>query len=393
MKLFQLNTYGGTGSTGRIALGISRRLTECGGESRIGFGAGQAASEAEPYALRIGSPWERKLHGAMRKLLDAEGYGSQVATGALLRFLNDYQPDVIQLHNLHGCYLNLPMLFRWLARAGVPIVWTLHDCWPFTGHCAYFDFAKCDRWQTGCHDCPQLRSYPTCIGLDGSRRNYEQKRRLWADLPNLTLVTPCQWMADLLAQSFLRSHPVRVICNGVNTQTFFKNEETSVNPRIFLAVASEWEERKGLRFLLNQPLQKGEQLVILGLSEAQLQALPQGVAGLARTASTQELCGWYSRASCFLNPTLEDNMPMVNLEALACGTPVAAFDTGGCRECVDESCGRIVAQGDGRALFAAARELGRQKSELSAACMARAHAFDESVANQAYLNLYKELCS
>lgn len=401
MKIFELNTFCGTGSTGRIALDIAQFASAQGAEAMIGFGAGDISPEAETYALRIGSPVSRKWHGALRKLLDAEGYGSVLATKRLIDFLTVYRPDVIHLHNLHGCYLNHSLLFRYLKRAGVPVLWTLHDCWPFTGHCAYFDYVGCEKWRTRCHHCPQQAAYPACIGLDGSRRNFQHRRKLFNEIPNLTLVTPCRWLKDTVAASFLHEISCRVVYNGVNRDVFKptpsdKRQTFSIQQRyLVLAVASEWEERKGLRYLLEAAERLGSEyrVAVLGLTEEQRLALPAPVLGLPKTTSVTELAAWYCAADCLANPTMEDNMPMVNLEALACGTPVVVFATGGCPEAVDDSCGAVVPKGDAMALADAIQKIAPQKTALQTACLQRAKAFDSQRSTAAYWSLYQEVLS
>ncbi|MEG0862899.1 MAG: glycosyltransferase [Clostridia bacterium] len=401
MRIFQLNTFCGIKSTGRITTEIAKLVEADGGACLIGFGAEQAPTELSRFAYRIGTPVERKLHGALRKLFDGEGYGSQLGTKQLIAKIEAFQPDLIHLHNLHGCYVNLRMLFRYLAKADIPVVWTLHDCWPFTGHCAYFDYAQCEKWQTICHHCPQQGSYPICLGMDGSKRNYAHKKKLFTALRHLTFVAPCEWMKQPLSHSFLGSHPVRVIPNGVNRQMFRPIEKSMLrerfhlqNKQIVLSVASEWDERKGLKFLWEAARSLGEDycFVVIGLSQEQIAALPDGMLGIEHTKNAQELADWYSTADCLANPTLEDNMPLVNLEALSCGTPVAVFCTGGCPEALDASCGLVVEKGDVAALCKAIQTLCAQKASMRTACLLRAEAFDSERTFQAYLNLYKELC-
>lgn len=401
MRVFQLNTYCGVKSTGRIALDIARLVEADGGECRIGYGVPGIAPEAQPYACRVGAPWERKLHGAMRKLLDAEGYGSVLGTRRLIRDMERFDPDIIHLHNLHGCYLNLPMIFRALHRMHKPVLWTLHDCWPFTGHCAYFDYCGCDSWQTACKSCPQQRSYPICIGLDGSARNYRMKKRLFAPLEHLTFVAPCEWMKQPLSHSFLQNKPVRVIYNGINRSAFrpvqsdLRRRYGLESTRVVLAVASEWDERKGLNFLVEAARRMGEgyRFVAIGVNEKQLRELPKGMIGIPHTESLTELAGWYTTADCLANPTMEDNMPMVNLEALACGTPVAVFRTGGCPEAVTPECGVVVPKADVEALCGAIQTLCNEKAFGTQACLRRAAAFDAQNTFRAYVTLYKELLS
>ena len=399
MKIFQLNTFCGIKSTGRIATDIALLLERQGHKCRIGYGAGHVPKELERFGFRIGFPLERKIHSAIRKLFDGEGYGSHLGTLALIRELKRFQPDVIHLHNIHGCYLNFRLLFRYIKKSEIPVVWTLHDCWPMTGHCAYFEYANCFRWQASCGQCVQQHQYPICIGLDGSRRNLRHKKKLFSGLKKLRWVTPCNWLQSYVDHSWLRMYPSQVIYNGIDLSVFspkngeiLKEKYQITAAHILLAVAADWDERKGLRFLL-EAAEKWDteyQLVVLGLSNEQILALPHGILGIAATSDVGELAAWYSLADCLVNPTMEDNMPMVNLEALACGTPVVVFQTGGCPEAVDETCGMVVPQGDSDALAKAVLQIASRKPELVTACLNRAKIFDNQTCYAKYLELYKE---
>lgn len=398
MRVYQLNTFCGVKSTGRIAWEISKLVLADGGEVRLAFGADEPSSESASYAYRVGEKFGRKLHGALRKLLDGEGYGSLLATRALIRDMEAFHPDLIHLHNIHGAYLHMPTLFDYLGRANKPVVWTLHDCWPFTGHCAYFDASGCERWRKECSRCPSQARYPVCKGLDGSRRNHRLKKRLFSKPENMTFVVPSRWLEGLLKQSHLGHYPCRVIYNGVNRQVFrpvpsdLRSRYGLEDKKIVLAVASDWDERKGLAHLIAaaEQLGSGYCFVLIGLTGAQIEALPKGMLGLAATTDAKELAAWYTAADCFANPTLEDNMPMVNLESLACGTPVAVFETGGCPEAVTPACGTVILKGDTQGLAAAIRELC--SADMQEACLERSRSFDCDDTFRAYLALYKELC-
>lgn len=400
MRVYQLNTFCGIKSTGRIAWEICKLVLQDGGDVRFGFGSEEPSSEAAPYAYRTAGKLDRKVHGAIRKLLDGEGYGSLLATRALIRDIKAFQPDLIHLHNIHGAYLHLPALFRYFATVDIPIVWTLHDCWPFTGHCAYFDASGCDRWLTECHHCPSLAQYPICQGLDGSRRNHRMKKKVLSKPRNMTFVVPCQWLQGYLVRSHLGHYPCRVIYNGVNLSQFrpvasdLRQRYNIGDRKIVLSVASDWDERKGLPYLEEAARQLGRDycFVVIGLSEQQVAALPEGMLGLTHTANVEELAAWYSAADCFANPTLEDNMPMVNLEALACGTPIAVFATGGCPEAVTEECGIVIPKGDQQGFCDAIQKLCRESAERKNACLERSKAFDCDLTFRSYLSLYKELC-
>lgn len=398
MRIAQLNTFCGVKSTGRIACEIAKLVEKDGGVSRIFYGVPGISHDSESFAVRVGTKLERKIHAVIRKLLDAEGYGSFFATRKLIHQLKQFQPDVVHFHNLHGCYLHLPLLFRYLKKANVPVVWTLHDCWPFTGHCAYFDYSGCQRWKNECSACPQQKNYPVCIGLDGSQRNHRMKKRYF-DLPDLTFVAPCHWMTGHLQASYLGHHPSKVIVNGVNLAVFHPVESDLreryciESKKVCLAVASEWDQRKGLPFLCEAANKMGESycFVVIGLTEEQITTLPKSMIGIRNTANVHELAAWYTAADCLVNPTLEDNMPMVNLEALACGTPVVVFDTGGCPEAVDGSCGLVVPKGDVDTLCEGIQKVTRGGYDQKA-CIQRARAFDCQNTFQSYLALYKELC-
>lgn len=400
MRVFQLNTFCGVKSTGRIASEIAKLVQEDGGECLIGYGVPGISADSAPFALKIGSKIERKIHAVIRKLFDAEGYGSWFATHRLILQMKKFRPDLIHLHNVHGCYLHLPMLFRFLRKSDVPIVWTLHDCWPFTGHCAYFDYCGCEKWKKQCHDCPQQKNYPVCVGLDGSRRNHKMKKKNFALPTKITFAAPCNWITHHLHDSFLCDYPARVIVNGVNLETFrptaskLKEAYGLKDLKICLAVAAEWDQRKGLSFLCNaaERMDDSYKFVVIGLTAEQITTLPANMIGIQNTSNVEELAAWYSAADCLVNPTLEDNMPMVNLEALACGTPVVVFATGGCPEAVDETCGIVVPKGDADAFCAAIKKAATGCFQPSD-CIKRAQQFDCKKTFQQYLALYKEIVS
>ena len=229
--LLQINTVVNTGSTGRIAEEIGQTALAAGWRSVIAYGRAPHRPSASAYGraphrpsasdlIRIGNDWDVRLHGLRSRVFDDHGFGSRRATEAFIREAEKLNPTVVHLHNLHGYYLNIDVLFRWLARSGVPVVWTLHDCWPFTGHCAHFTFAGCARWKTGCFSCPQTRSYPSSFLFDRSRRNWERKRELFSAVKNLTLVPVSDWLAGLTKESFLGNKKIVRIFNGTDTETF-----------------------------------------------------------------------------------------------------------------------------------------------------------------------------
>ncbi len=409
MKILQINSVCGVGSTGRIAADLHAFLTENGEESRVAFGRSETHVSCGTHrcdaVMRIGNLWDNYRHVAKTRLLDRHGFGSRGATRRFLREVEAFAPDLIHLHNIHGYYLHIGELFGWLKRAGKPVVWTLHDCWPFTGHCAYYDYAGCFRWESGCRRCPQKNAYPASRLMDASSRNYADKRRLFTGLDRLTLLTPSAWLAGEVGRSFLKDYPVRVIPNGIDLTAFRPAEENdSVRQRfgidreacLLLGVAGVWEARKGLPYFqqLLDRLGEGYRLMLVGVNEKQKAALSPGVIGIGRTDSVGELASLYGAADMLVNPTLEDNFPTVNLEALACGTPVVTFRTGGSMESVDDATGRIADKGDPEGLAAAVRDVRmRGKPAFSAACRERAERlYDQRESYEQYYRLYRELC-
>lgn len=299
---------------------------------------------------------------------------------------------MVGLHNLHGYYLNVPILFDYLISERVPIVWTLHDCWPLTGHCANFDRFACDKWKAGCSKCPMTSYYPRSL-VDNSRRNWNQKRELFGAAGSLTLVVPSRWLARIVSQSYLGKFPTRVIPNGIDIDAFKPTPESGARP-IVLGVANHWNQAKGLDdfFQLRQFLASGFGVMLVGLEPRQLRRLPKGIEGVPRTQNVAELAALYSSASVFVNPTYGDNFPTTNLEALACGTPVITYATGGSPESVTGDVGRVVAQGDIAGLAMAVTEIAALDRE-NLRQMCRSHAvrkYDRTERFAEYVSLFEE---
>ena len=399
--LLQINTVVNSGSTGRIAEEIGQTAMSAGWRSVIAYGRNPRPSASE--LIRIGSDWEMRLHGVRSRIFDDHGFGSRKATEAFIREAEKLSPDIIHLHNIHGYYLNIDVLFRWLAQANVPVVWTLHDCWSFTGHCAHFDFIKCEKWKTGCFSCPQKKEYPASLFFDRSRKNWEQKRELFSLVKNLTLIPVSDWLADIARKSFLGDKTICRIYNGTDTEIFSPKGNGNVvrekyclgNQFTVLGCASVWTERKGLSDFVKLRERVPERdlaIVLVGLSEKQISELPAGIIGIRRTESVDALAKLYSAADLFLNTTYEDNFPTVNIEALACGTPVCTYKTGGSPEALDENTGFVVEQGDISGIVSAIETVRfRGKSAYADACRSRAlTCFRKEDRWAEYLALYEE---
>lgn len=338
LRYVQLNSFY-NGSTGSIMRGLHAQLSNSGVDSYCLWGRRHETID-EHMACCASKP-EVYLHGAMTRLRDRMGFYSKRDTERLLARLDEIDPDVVHLHNIHGYYVNIEMLFAWLAAHRCQVRWTLHDCWALTGHCAYSE------------SCPQPDAYPKTICKSNCARNFEDKRRIFTSVPpeRMTLICPSQWLADLAAKSFLKGYPVEVRHNTIDKAVFKPTpsdfrERYGIGDRfMILGVASPWTERKGLGDFVRLAGELDSDryaIVLVGLSAKQMKSLPVGIIGLTRTDSPQELAGIYTTADVFFNPTVEDNYPTVNLEAEACGTPVITYDTGGCRETIADVRSHVV---------------------------------------------------
>ena len=400
-KLLQINITANWGSHGKIAEGIGNVVMSHGWESHVAYGRWANPSSSQLY--HIGSMMDERIHGVGSRLFDNHGLMSKRATIQLLNYVEQLNPDIIHLHNIHGYYLNYPELFSFFSQANKPVVWTLHDCWPYTGHCAHYMYVHCDRWKTHCEFCPQKRSYPASLLLDCSYRNYDMKKQAFLSVPNLTLVPVSKWLEGDLRQSFLKDCRIQQIYNGIDINVFKPQTDTKAimekynipsGKRVLLGVASNWW-RKGFEdFLqLRSLLDDKYVIVLVGLDEKRMKSLPKGVIGIRRTENVTDLCVLYSLADAFLNLTLEDNMPTTNLEALACGTPVITYRTGGSPEAIDELTGNVVMQGNLEAVCKLVESVcNRGETVYASACRQRVlDKFCSSKQFEKYYDLYCQL--
>lgn len=404
-KLLLINVSANSGSTGRIAEEIGQTAISRGYESFFAFG--RIGRESKSSLIRIGNEWDIRWHGLESLLLDNHGFGSRNATKRFIQEIERIKPDVINLHNIHGYYLNVEILFEYLAKTDIPVVWTLHDCWPFTGHCSYFDRYHCEKWKSGCHHCPNSKGYPKSLFLDRSKANYARKKELFNKPKNITFVAVCNWMANNVKASFLGGYPVETIYNGVDIETFRPRFEglngsnslkaklgINENAKVVLGVASTWDRRKGLDdFVKLRTMMTDEYAIVLvGLNDKQIAALPEGVLGIKRTESVDQLAELYSLADVFVNPTYVDNFPTTNIEALACGTPVVTYRTGGSPEAIDEKTGMVVNQGEMNLLLPAVEFVAKNKPSYTKACREKAvRMFNKQDRFEDYVNLFNRV--
>ena len=395
MRVLLINSVCGRQSTGRIVSDLQSILCEYGHDCRVAYGEKDSISRENDY--HIGNEISRYFHAGLTRCLDATGFGSFFSTNRFLNWVKDYNPDVIHLHNVHGYYINIPLLFDYLHSCEKRIVWTLHDCWSFTGHSAYCDAIGCEQWRTGCCSCPNMREYPASI-IDRSSYNWKRKKELFTGVPNLTLISPSEWLAGLVKESFLSEYPVNVIHNGVDLSRFFPSKSDFKKQmgieRLFmiLGVAFPWNRMKGFSDYLTLARLLGDEytIVMVGLSKKQMIGLPRNVIGIEKTNSAEELAYIYSAADLFVNLSYCENYPTVNLEAAACGTPIITYDTGGSRESALKYGGVVVKRGDIEAVANAidcyrASRLSKQHTNIDRVTL------DKRTALELTLKVYEEV--
>jgi putative colanic acid biosynthesis glycosyltransferase len=396
MRVLQINSVCGVGSTGRIASEIGNLLENNGHESYIAYGRGTARNCDN--AIRIGSQLDNYKHVAKTRLIDRHGFGSKKATIDFIKYIQKLNPDIIHLHNLHGYYISIEILFNYLKEVNKPVIWTLHDCWAFTGHCVHFEYVSCDKWKTSCEKCPQIKEYPTSI-FDNSNLNFNNKKQLFTNIEKMQIVTPSEWLSTLVKQSFLGDYPIEVINNGVDINVFkptesdFRKKYAIEDKYVVLGVAR-WDKRKGMEYLIELSKQLGEdyKVVIVGLTQKQKASLPENIIGITQTNEVRELVEIYSTSNVFVNPTFEDNFPTTNLEALACGIPVITFDTGGSKESIDQNTGYVVEQGNFKELLNNIKQIRNSTVNYKKACINRVKEnFVSANKYSNYLSIYKSL--
>lgn len=400
MKVLQINTVVNKGSVGRHTENVGKILMANEHESFIAYGRGNQKSSS--ITIKVGNKLDQARHLLSTRIFDKHGLASRKATKYLVKSIKSINPDLIQLRNIHGYYLNYEILFNYLIRYNIPVVWTFHDNWPFTGHCSFFDKVQCYRWQSACYSCPNKHGYPSSYLFDRSEKNFLLKKKLFSSLKNLTIITPSDWLTNHIKNSFLKGFPAKTIRNGIDISVFKpqNSNETlqkfdAVNHKIILGIANVWDKRKGLDdFLaLSDMAVEDCKFILIGLSNKQSKNLPGNIIPVNYTNSIEELATFYSAAHVFVNPTYVDNFPTTNIESLACGTPVITYDTGGSPEAIDEQTGVVVKKGDIKGLAEAINIIVKKgKKHYTPLCRTRAEKyFNKDDRYMDYLNLYEKI--
>lgn len=391
MKIVQINATCGSGSTGKICVAVSKLLTEKGIENYILYAVG---SSTYPLGIKYMEDREIRLQALRARIFGNYGFQAKAATKRLLAELERISPDIVHLHNLHSHNVHLGMLFTWLKEKKIKVYWTFHDCWAFTGYCPHYDMIGCDRWKTGgCKACPQKGHFSWFF--DRSSHLFGQKKALFTGL-DLTVITPSHWLAEQVKQSFLGECEIKVIHNGIDLSIFYPRESDFRKKHhledkfIVLGVAFDWGVRKGLDVFveLSRRLDDRFKIVLVGTNDKVDGQLPDNILSIHRTQNQAELAEIYTAADLFANATREENFPTVHMEALACGTPILTFNTGGSAEMLDETCGTWVPKNDVQGMADRILQIRENRPFSAAQCIEQAQKFRAEDKFEDYAALY-----
>lgn len=399
MKRIVSINLGNVGSTGRIMRGIAASALSEGFKVYQAYPISRNVFPLEEDDIVIGNLFGKVASQRLAYLTGYNGCYSWFSTKKFLKKLDEIKPDILHFHNLHNSYINLPMLFNYVKKNHIRVIWTLHDCWSFTGQCPYFTLAGCDKWKTGCGGCTQLSVYPASR-VDRTQTMWKLKKMWFTGVEDMTIVTPSEWLAGLVKQSFLSEYPVKVINNGIDLDVFkpvssdFREKHgISSDGGVFLilGIAFDWSVYKGKDVFIElaKRLPDNFRIIMVGTNDRIDQNLPSNVISIHKTNNIQELVEIYSAVDLLVNPTREDNFPTVNIEALSCGTPVVTFETNGSPEILDDKCGSVVPYGDIDAMEQEILRIAAVKPFSSEACIQRAQRYRRDDKYKEYVKLYE----
>lgn len=396
MKVYEIN--GGVfGSTGKIMFGIAAEARKRNIEVRCASpitATNKIKQPSEEY-FKIGTNLSRKISVLLARITGFNGCFSYFETKGLLKDIDSFAPDIVHLHTLHNSYVNLPLLFNYLKRKKVKVIWTFHDCWAFTGQCPHFVVEGCNKWKTGCNHCIKYKEYPATL-FDNTKIMWRLKKKWFTQIKDLIIVTPSYWLKDLVDESFFKEKQKKVINNGIDLNVFKPTRSNILKAYegkyIILGVAFGWGYRKGLDIFekLDQVLPENYQIVLVGVDEKTKASVPKTVYCIEQTQNQGKLAEIYSAANVFVNPTREDTFPTVNIEALACGTPVVTFKTGGSPEIINKNCGIVVEYNDIEGMCKAIRYICEKTNDMSDYACIRSEEFDMNDRFKEYVELFVE---
>lgn len=398
-KLLQINVDANNGSNGSIARDIGSIALSKGWDSYIAYG--RRAILCDSKLIRVGNPLDVKLHGIVTRLFDLHGLGSNLTTFLFIQKIKKIKPDIVHLHNIHGYYINYKLLFKYLTKEKIPIVWTFHDCWPFTGHCGYFEQYKCEKWKKQCYDCPATHNYPSSLFFDNSSYQYKLKKELFTAPHLIYVTTVSNWLSKLVKQSFFSKYPIKVIYDSIDTETFRPRESTlrqeyELSKKfVLLSAAANWTKTKGWDdyIKLSKMLPDDCVIMLLGVKDSEKEKLPKEIISVSRVEGKQKLAEYYSMADVLLNLSYQETFGMTTAEAMSCGTPGISYDVTACPELLTTETGVVVDAGDlEQVLNAIAVIKNNGKDKYIDKCRERAvKVFDSKKVNAEFFDIYNQI--
>lgn len=397
--LLQINVDANNGSNGSIARDIGTMALAKGWKSYIAYGRRSVPCDSQ--LIRVGNNIDVRLHGAISRLFDLHGLGSNLSTVLFIRKVKRIKPDIVHLHNIHGYYINYRILFNYLKRENIPIVWTFHDCWPFTGHCGYFEAYNCDKWKDYCHQCPGVHDYPASWIIDNSKYNFKLKKKVFTSAKNLHITTVSSWLSGLVKQSFFVDYPITVVYDSVDTR-IFQHSESNLRKEyglegklVLMSAAANWTIAKGWNdyIKLSQILPEDCVIMLLGVKDDEMGNLPKEIIGVPRVEGKKKLAEYYSMADVLLNLSYQETFGMTTAEAMSCGTPGISYNATACPELLTPDTGIVVEAGNLQQVLTAISTIkSKGKESYSHACRERAlNVFDSNKVNSQFFYIYNKI--
>lgn len=400
MKILYINAVCGVGSTGRIVADLMQQAKSQGHEVKVACSSVETIKDIDSKdAIIVGSRFDYYLHNILSRLTDHEGSYSRLATRKLICRIREFDPDIVHIHTIHGHWINYELLFQYLSEEHKKVLWTLHDCWAFTGHCTHFISYTCNQWKNQCKVCKGLKGYPKCYGNGDVYRNYNKKKRVFLSIQEMKLSTPSEWLASIVKQSFFGEKQVIAIPNGIDTELFkptdsnFRIIHGIENKTMILGVANVWSEKKGLGDIikLQSYLDETYCIVLVGVTDEQKKRLPKSIISITRTTNIHQLVEIYSTADVFINPSYEETMGLVTVEAMACGTPVVVYDQTAVPEVVDQHSGKIVQAGNIKELYEGIVEVLAESKDTYNQTRERGLLYEKVKRYKEYFKIYDEM--
>lgn len=397
MKIVQINAVYQFSSTGRTTMEMHQSLKARGIDSYV-FCTNHHIPEEQVFM--IGNKVDHKLHALGSRVFGRQGYFSYCATKKMIAHLRRISPDVVILRNLHGNYVNLPLLLKFLAKEDIATIVVLHDCWFFTGHCCHYTADKCYKWQEECHHCQILRKYNSSLFFDNSRSIFRMKKDLFQKIPRLAVVGVSDWITNEAKKSpiFANAKSISRIYNWIDLDKFYPRKDSSLridlglseNDFAALGVSQTWDNGKGLDVIIRTAKQMPDIKVVLVGNKPDME-LPSNVICPGSCTSVDKLAEYYSMANVFFNFSIQETFGKAAAESLACGTPLIVNNATANPELCGDGCGYVIDNGRSKDVVSSIKQvLMKSSSEYIKSCREFAKTnFERNLVVDKFIELFK----